>query len=136
MDDEYRADQVLVESNPDSGIAEDQMEYITKNWDIITRALADLQSVAQTKIVEGLQAAGISSPTSSQPSYKYRNRVELRPGALMYDETLRLEVERFRWRVVSGIKIPRVVTGQGRWGVWREEARSLNKRLGGKDQNL
>lgn len=135
MDDEYRTDSVTVESGHE-GIADDQMELITRHWDIITRALAELQSFAQQKIVESLMATGIVSPTFPQPGYKYRNRVELRPGALMYDELLRLEVERFKWRIVSGIKIPRVVTGQGRWGVWRDEARWLNKRFGGKEQNF
>ncbi|KAF8463484.1 hypothetical protein BDZ91DRAFT_825315 [Kalaharituber pfeilii] len=136
MDDEYRTDTVMVESSNDSGIADDQMEFITKHWDIITRALTELQGFAQSKIVNSLLATGIVSPTFPQPSYKYRNRVELPPGALMYDDTLKLEVERFKWRVVSGIKIPRVVTGQGRWGAWRDEARWLNKRFGGKEQNF
>jgi len=135
MEDEYRTDSVSVESGHE-GIADDQMELITRHWDIITRALTELQSFTQSKIVESLMATGVVSPTFAQPGYKYRNRVELRPGALMYDELLRLEVERFKWRIVSGIKIPRVVTGQGRWGVWRDEARWLNKRFGGKEQNL
>lgn len=135
MEDEYHTDSVSVESGHE-GIADDQMELITRHWDIITRALAELQCFAQSKIVESLMATGIVSPTSAQPGYKYRNRVELRPGALMYNELLRLEVERFKWRIVSGIKIPRVVTGQGRWGVWRDEARWLNKRFGGKEQNF
>lgn len=136
MDDEYRTDSVTVETGPESGIADDQMDFITRHWDIITRALTELQAFSQSKIVESLVATGVVSPTCTQPGYKYRNRVELRPGALMYDEALRLEVERFKWRIVSGIKIPRVVTGQGRWGVWRDEARWLNKRFGGKEQNL
>lgn len=136
VDDEYRTDTVMVESGSESGIADDQMELITKHWDVITRALADLQAFAQLKIVDNLLVTGIISPSLAQLGYKYRNRVELRPGALMYDEALRLEVERLKWRIVSGIKIPRVVTGQGRWGVWRDEARWLNKRFGGKEQNL
>lgn len=135
MEDEYRTDSVSVESGHE-GIADDQIELITRHWDIITRALAELQSFAQSKIVESLKATGIVSPTFAQPGYKYHNRVELRPGALMYNELLRLEVERFKWRIVSGIKVPRVVTGQGRWGVWRDEARWLNKRFGGKEQNF
>ena len=135
MDDEYRIDSVTVEAGPESGIADDQMELITKHWDIITRALTELQATVQRKIVQNLITTGIISPFP-QAGYKFRNRVELRPGALMCDETLRLEIERFKWRIVGGMKIPRVVTGQGRWGVWRDEARWLNKRFGGKEQNL
>ena len=136
IDDEFRTDTVHVEGGHDSGIADDQMDFITKHWDIITRALRDLQATTQSKIVDNLQNIGIMSPGPSQSQYKYRRRVELRPGALMYDEGLKLEIERFKWRIVSGIKIPRVVTGQGRWSLWRDEARWLNKRFGGKEQNL
>lgn len=135
-DDEYRIDSVTVETGPESGIADDQMELITKHWDIITRALTELQAVVQRKIVQNLITTGIIISPFPQAGYKYRNRVELRPGALMCDETLKLEIERFKWRIVGGMKIPRVVTGQGRWGVWRDEARWLNKRFGGKEQNL
>lgn len=135
MDDEYRIDSVTVEAGPESGIADDQMELITKHWDIITRALTELQAFVQRKIVQNLITTGIISPFP-QAGYRYRNRVELRPGALMCDEALRLEIERFKWRIVGGMKIPRVVTGQGRWGIWRDEARWLNKRFGGKEQNL
>lgn len=133
VDDEQRMDSVCVEIAQESGIADEQMELVTKHWDIITRSLNDLQIVAQSRIADGLRSAGIISPSTSQ---KYRRKIELRPGALMYDEMVRNEVERFKWRIVSGIKIPRVVTGQGRWSSWRDEARWINKRFGGKEQKL
>jgi hypothetical protein len=114
------------------------MDLVTKHWDVITRALSDLQRVAQAQILENLVAARLASPHSlPQNGAKYlSNKTELRKLGLMHDEVVRAEVERLRWRVVSGIKLPHVVVGQGRWDVWQEEAKWANHRFGGRDMNL
>lgn len=120
-----------------SSLGDDRMDLITKHWDVINRALSDLQRVSQTQILSSLNGAGTTSPqTASQNGYKYRKKIELGRWALMNDECVRKEVERLRWRIVSGIKIPRVTTGQGRWGVWRDEAHWANSRFGGREMNL
>ncbi|KAI5805174.1 hypothetical protein EDC01DRAFT_610224 [Geopyxis carbonaria] len=113
-----------------------RMDLVTKHWDVISRALSDLQRVSQARILEGLNTAGITSPQATQNGYKYRKRIELKKLALMRDDVVRLEVERLRWRVVSGIKVPRVVVGQGRWDLWQEEAKWANSRFGGRDMNF
>lgn len=120
--------------------AHDGMSLVTKHWDVITRALADLQRVAQARISESLASTGFTSPQNAgpppPPGFKLRKRIELRRMALMHDETVCKEVERLRWRVVTGIKVPRVVVGQGRWRIWKEEAKWINSRFGGREMNL
>lgn len=115
-----------------SPVADDRMDLITKHWDVINRALADLQRVTQTRILSHLN----TSQTACQNGYKYRRKVELRHGALLGDEVVRKEVERLRWRIVAGIRTPRVITGQGKWAVWKDEAKWANARFGGRDMNL
>lgn len=120
-----------------SPVADDRMDLITKHWDVINRALADLQRVVQAQILNHLNAGGLaSSQTACQNGYKYRRKVELRHGALLGDEVVRKEVERLRWRIVAGIRTPRVITGQGKWAVWKDEAKWANARFGGRDMNL
>lgn len=120
-----------------SPVADDRMDLITKHWDVINRALADLQRVVQAQILNHLNAGGLaSSQTACQNGYKYRRKIELRQGALLGDEVVRKEVERLRWRIVAGIRTPRVITGQGKWAVWKDEAKWANARFGGRDMNL
>lgn len=120
-----------------SPVADDRMDLITKHWDVINRALADLQRIVQAQILNHLNTGGFgSSQTACQNGYKYRRKVELRQGALLGDEIVRKEVERLRWRIVAGIRTPRVITGQGKWAVWKDEAKWANARFGGRDMNL
>lgn len=133
--DSLRADTVFDEF-PQT-VADDRMDLITKHWDVINRALSDLQRVAQAQILDHLNTGGIMSPqTTSQNGFKYRRKAELRQGALMRDEIVRKEVDRLRWRIVAGIRTPRVITGQGKWAVWKDEAKWANARFGGRDMNL
>ena len=118
-----------------------RMDLITKHWDVITRALSDLQRVALEQILENLTVARLQSPQPAPAvqggGIRYlSNRAELRKMGLMRDTVLRTEVERLRWRVVSSIRVPRVVVGQGRWDLWKEEAKWANHRFGGRDMNL
>ncbi|KAH0547744.1 hypothetical protein FGG08_000001 [Glutinoglossum americanum] len=119
---------------PLSGDGDDRMEIIAQHWDVITRTLSSLQSMAQEQIVEALKQAELAAP--QVVSSRTRRTVELWPGALTDDETVKREIEIARLRVVLGLRVPRVVTGQGRWGVWREEARWVGRWAGGKEQNF
>ncbi|KAI5845287.1 folliculin-interacting protein N-terminus-domain-containing protein [Morchella snyderi] len=119
--------------------ADDRMDLVTRHWDVINRALSDLQRVAQVRILEHLNHYGSvgGTPTAScQNGYKYRKKAELRQGTLMKDEVVCKEVERLRWRIVAGIRTPRVITGQGKWAVWKDEAKWANARFGGRDMNF
>ncbi|RPA90697.1 hypothetical protein L873DRAFT_1716959 [Choiromyces venosus 120613-1] len=131
-----RSDAVIDDLQAPSSI-DDRMDLITKHWDVINRALSDLQRVAQTQILNFLNSAGITSPqTACQNGFKYRKKIELKQWALMSADCVRREVDRLRWRIVTGIKVPRVITGQGKWGVWRDEAHWANERFGGREMKF
>ncbi|KAI9821632.1 MAG: hypothetical protein M1827_002213 [Pycnora praestabilis] len=135
---------------------DDRVDMVTKHWDVITRTLSVLQATAQEKIFELLKQAEVTSPLppanhlaspvrnerqgpptrDKQMQRTNQRTVQLLAGALSLDEKLKAEVERAQQRIVQGIKIPHVVTGQGRWSVWREEARWVSRWAGGKEQNF
>jgi hypothetical protein len=138
---------------------EDRIDSLTQHWDIIMRTLTHLQSVVATTLSTMLRKSDISSPDPypiSVSSYLARtpslsNRrgedvqpnkppksnaklVTLLPNALSEDRHISREVEVARSRIVMGLRAARVVTGQGRWGIWRDEARWVAKWAGNTDQ--
>ncbi|SPN98577.1 uncharacterized protein DNG_01623 [Cephalotrichum gorgonifer] len=142
-----------VDSSPFEG--DEPMDYITQHWDIIMRTLTHLQSVAATNLVSLLRQAdqGISNnypPNSSQsihrvPSLSRRaddyqkatkppksnaKIIALPPNALSQDPIIQQQTQEARSRIVAGLKAARVVTGQGRWGIWRDEARLAARSVG------
>jgi hypothetical protein len=144
---------------PLSNDVDDRIDVITQHWDIIMRTLSRLQVVATASLLPMLKIANISSPspqkhirTSSasvsiagkrvedvkpfkiqKPNIKY---VQLTANCLMQVEKIHKEVDASRQRILSGIKTCQVITGQGRWGIWREEARLVGKWAGGKDEGF
>ncbi|KAK3187454.1 hypothetical protein K4F52_003800 [Lecanicillium sp. MT-2017a] len=126
---------------------EDRIDSLTQHWDIIMRTLTHLQSLVATKIHQMLKHADASSPghhgTSAQnhlsrtPSINERRSAEiprvkpvkgttklvsLWPNCLSNDIDIASEAGLARSRIVMGLGASRVVTGQGRWGIWRDEA--------------
>lgn len=145
--------------HPLSSDADDRIDIITQHWDIIMRTLSHLQLVATSSLLPMLKQANISSPsppkhvrTSSgsvsiggkrvedvkpfkiqKPTIKY---VQLTANCLMPVEQVHKAVAASRQRILSGLKAAQVITGQGRWGIWREEARLVAKWAGGKDEGF
>lgn len=144
-----------------SNEVEDKMDAITQHWDIIMRTLTHLQSVVATTLFPMLKQADYLAPDPHQPTVPpqvIRNPsissrrgsnasqmkppksnaklVTLPPNCLMQEQHIGWEVEGARVRIVSGLRATRVVTGQGRWGPWREEARWVAKFAGGKEQGF
>ncbi|KAF3768039.1 hypothetical protein M406DRAFT_11035, partial [Cryphonectria parasitica EP155] len=144
--------------------AEERIDTITRHWDIIMRTLTSLQSVAATQIFSLLRQADMSSPdprptitttannnnnhtaavrasrassnAAQKPPKTNTKFVSLLPNCLADDVQIRIEVDSARVRIVSGLKATRVVTGQNRWGIWREEARWVERWAGGRDQGF
>jgi hypothetical protein len=143
-----------------SSDVDDRIDAITQHWDIIMRTLSHLQAVATAALLPMLKQADISSPSPQKhtrtpsasvsvsgkrveedvkpfkiqkPNIKY---VQLMSNCLMQAPNIHREVESSRQRILSGIRARRVVTGQGRWGIWREEARLVSKWAGGKDEGF
>lgn len=139
--------------SPDAGYRtdmEDRMDVITKHWDVIMRTLTHLQSVVAAKLFTLLRQVDLNSPdpypmpmtmqVSRRPSQSGRRfddgplikpaktnakLVALPANSLADDRHILREVDEARVRIVNGLRATRVVTGQGRWGIWREEARFL-----------
>ncbi|KYK59280.1 hypothetical protein DCS_00410 [Drechmeria coniospora] len=127
---------------------EDRIDSLTQHWDIIMRTLTHLQSIVATTIHALLRKADVASSgphstsaTSSnlvprtpswtdrrvetqrpKPSKSTTKLVSLPPNRLAEDVNIASEVALARSRVVMGLGAARVVTGQGRWGIWRDEA--------------
>jgi len=108
-----------------SSDVDDRVDMVGHHWDIISRALTTMQYLAQQKILEQLK------PLPSQ-----KRAARLLTQALALDEDIRAAAEYACLRIVRGIKIPRVRTGQGRWGIWREEARWLGQWAGTREENF
>ncbi|KAK0391151.1 hypothetical protein NLU13_0652 [Sarocladium strictum] len=124
---------------------EERIDLLTQHWDIIMRTMTHLQSVAASTIATMLRQADVASPDlGNQPSVtnlpgaavierrlpELRNKqpksttklVSLGPNCLSENPAIAQEVEVARGRIVTGLCASRVVTGQGRWGIWRDEA--------------
>lgn len=159
LDSDRRAGWALIDANfgVDSLLSmslssdvDDRVDVIGQHWDVIMRTLTSLQFVVQERILAQLKSAQLSAvPMLQQPRVQpsrsnirstlvlpLRRIVALPPNGLMADADIRKAVELAGSRVVSGMRIPRVMTGQGKWGVWREEARWLGRWAGGKEENF
>ncbi|KAI1760768.1 folliculin-interacting protein N-terminus-domain-containing protein [Hypoxylon sp. FL1150] len=144
-----------------SNDVEDRMDAITQHWDIIMRTLTHLQSVVATTLIPMLRQVDLAAPdpyptsisaqiarTSSaksrrgsdasqmKPSKTNAKLVALPPSCLAQDQRISHEIEDAKVRIVTGLRATRVVTGQGRWGPWREEARWVAKWAGTKEQGF
>jgi hypothetical protein len=137
---------------PYPGDVEDRLDSLTQHWDIIMRTLTHLQSVIATTLGNMLKQADLASPdpfpasmsafVARTPSLSGRRGdepqplkppksnaklVTLLPNSLIQDQHVSQEIDNARSRIVTGLRATRVVTGQGRWGIWREEARWMAK---------
>ncbi|POS81240.1 hypothetical protein DHEL01_v200340 [Diaporthe helianthi] len=133
--------------------SEERIDAITRHWDVIMRSLTSLQSTVATELLALLKQADISSPSpapssvtshvsrvpsiaSQKPPKTNTKFISLLPNCLAHDKLLKAEVDAARARIVSGLRATRVVTGQNRWGIWREEARWVERWAGGRDQGF
>ncbi|KAK4199687.1 folliculin-interacting protein N-terminus-domain-containing protein [Triangularia verruculosa] len=138
---------------------EDQIDSITQHWDIIMRTLTHLQSKAAAIIFQMLRQADLTSP-DPLPSLPHRARalsmsgrrsedgapikppktnakpITLLPNCLLDNRHIKEEVIAAKTRIVAGIRASRVTTGQNRWPIWRDEARSVAKWAGGREQGF
>ncbi|EAT83856.2 hypothetical protein SNOG_08688 [Parastagonospora nodorum SN15] len=133
-----------------SSDVDDRVDVVGQHWDVIMRALTSLQHVVQERILAGFKAPdAVSLPIPHQHRHQpsrsslrdvatntLRRPLRLQPNALMMDKEIQTAAELTGNRVVTGMRIPRVMTGQGKWGIWREEARWLGRWAGRKEQNF
>jgi hypothetical protein len=131
-----------------TGDRDDGMDIITQHWDLISRVLYALQTSAQEAIYKHLTRVAIASPEPPRPAppnsltmlrkpmKTNQQIIQLVPGALAQNEEIPKLVTALKTRIILGLRIPRVITGQGRWALWREEARWIGRWATGKEQNF
>lgn len=138
------------------GIAYDSnrdIEYVIAHWTILIRVLTSLEIVARCKISDALVKqefpyldslfAGQSKAPDPGPGTKpnmlrpqMQRTLQLPAGALQQCSIVQDFTESIGKRIALALKTRRVIAGQPRWGVWREEARLVGACLGGRDQNF
>jgi hypothetical protein len=159
LDSDRRAGWAFVDSNLGvdsllssslSSDVDDRVDVVGQHWDVIMRALTSLQYVVQERILAHFKSPDVLCPPMPRqhrhqpsrsslrdvPAHPGRRPLRLPPHALMMDKEIQIAAELTGNRVVTGMRIPRVMTGQGKWGVWREEARWLGRWAGRKEQNF
>lgn len=125
-----------------------QISQVLMHWNIISRCLQHLEVVAKAKLIDLLGHAiplvpllsavpardPTKPPKKSKPATQHS--IHLESDALQNDAAFQKEISLTELRLTSGLKIRKVVTGQGRWGAWREEARWIGRTVGGKEQSF
>lgn len=139
-----------------NGITSDSnrdIEYVIAHWTILIRALSSLEIVARCKIGDALikqefphldifstEHSKASDPGSSMKlntaKPPMQRTLQLPAGALQQCLVVQNFTEATGKRIALALRTRRVVAGQPRWGVWREEARLVGAHVGGRDQNF
>lgn len=129
------------------------IDYVIGHWTMLIRALSCLEVAARYEIgnllvetetpVLARPINGIPPASEKEPNFKAgklkqptRRTLQLCAGALQHCHSIRRLSERTANRIALALRIRKVVAGQGRWGIWREEARWVGKWAGGKEQNF
>ena len=138
--------------------AERNVEYVIARWSILTRVISSLEVMARSRIYDLLSRISENAPKAfltapvnrsgtgvgdSQTNLKLKKpkppsqrTVQLNTGALQQCNEIQQEASAAGERVALALKTRRVVAGQGRWGMWREEARWVGRWAGGREQNF
>ena len=122
---------------------------VLTHWDMVGKALASLEFAARDRLQnlllyqKSLLAPLILSPPmtaskvkSKKSKQQTQQNVQVEPGCLQEDIHIQSRVKLVGERISGGLRTRRVITGQGRWGNWREEARWIGRWAGGRDQNF
>ncbi|TQS35427.1 hypothetical protein Golomagni_04152 [Golovinomyces magnicellulatus] len=137
-----------------------QIDAIAHHWDVITRTLTYLQAEAISILSPMLGRAFLSSidpqrnltsENSRCPMMEknkanglkpleiprlYLKMVKLDTNCLMQVEKMCSAIDESRRRIVTGLCARQVVTGQERWGIWRDQARAVCRWSDRKDQDF
>ena len=124
-----------------------QISQVLAHWKIINGALETLEFNIREKLLQLLEQSPPLAPLTSiaftqegGPKAKAskpptQQSIYIASRCLQDDELTNRVVEATSQRLVSSLKTRRVVTSQGRWGAWREEARWISKWASSRDQN-
>lgn len=141
-----QANGISLDSNRD-------IEYVIASWTILTRALSSLEIVARCKISDALvrqEAPYLDFLFAEQskapdpglgtkqhvPKPPTQRTLQLPAGVLQQCSVVQNFTDLTGKRIALALKTRRVIAGQPRWGIWREEARLVGVCVGGRDQNF
>ncbi|KAJ9652162.1 hypothetical protein H2198_008547, partial [Neophaeococcomyces mojaviensis] len=122
-----------------------RVDQVVNNWDVITRSISRIESVAVSIISDQLQSVIKQMAVSYEkaPKEKSMQRINQRTVAIhdvesvARNSSLILAATNVSRRIVYAIRIPRVVTGLGfTSGHWIDEARVLFRICGNRQQNF
>ncbi|PYI08141.1 hypothetical protein BO78DRAFT_396001 [Aspergillus sclerotiicarbonarius CBS 121057] len=146
LDSDYRfrggfLDDSLSLASPPASLDE-RIDLLVDHWDVINRTLSHLERLSRNEILFLLKKVDSSSgmhPKPAKPPNMQRTNqtfIHLPANILAVNSRLRDEALRSSRRISTALQMPFVVTGQSRWGVWREEGRSIIRSIGDKDHSF
>lgn len=129
------------------------IENVMGHWKVLNRVVYSLETFAKEKIRTLLERFELSqamvpapvpvnlveSPPGvklKRPKQPTQRTIQLPSGALQQCNSTEKEAEIAVNRVTLALKTRKVIAGQGRWGIWREEARWVDRWTGRKEQNF
>ena len=122
------------------------ISHILTHWNVVSRALELLEAVASRTLRTVLEhstplAPLMAAPPARSGSTKFKKpkqptqqSIHVMPGCLQESAIIQKETAITSQRIVGGLRTRRVVTGQARWGAWREEARWIGRWAGDREQ--
>ena len=140
--------------NDDSTFIDQDVERIVAHWSVLTRVVALFEAVARSEITKRLHELSghelaVAPTVKPKPQFLHKastlqkkhkqpsqRTIQLPSQALQDCATVSKSASEIGQRVASALKTRRVITGQERWGVWREEARWVGRWAGSKEQNF
>ncbi|KAL1977403.1 hypothetical protein VTN31DRAFT_262 [Thermomyces dupontii] len=131
----------LDDASPPPANLDDRIDLLVDHWDVITRTLSHLERVARREILTLLKKVDASVntlPKAARAPHARANQkiLQLRPNVFAFNTKLKEQTLLSAQRICFALRIPRVVIGQSRWGVWREEARWIARLMADKEHGL
>jgi hypothetical protein len=126
------------------------VSQIPSQWAVIERSIDTIQKAAKTKLIVLLEREMppdtsvplLAAPPGrsnvaklKRPKQPTQQSVHVTPECLQNDSEFEKLVDFVGLRIIHGVRTRRVITGQNRWGVWKDEARWFARWITGKEQN-
>lgn len=143
LDSDYRWPGGVFDENLASAPAslDERIDMVVDHWDVISRTLSHLERLSRQEILfllRRVDSSGIHPKPAKPPNMQRTNQtfLHLPANALAFNSKLKEEASRSARRISTALHIPNVISGQSRWGVWREEGRSIVRNLGDKEHSF
>ncbi|KAF9887027.1 hypothetical protein FE257_010643 [Aspergillus nanangensis] len=145
LDSDYRwragflDDSLSLASAPAS--LDERIDLLVDHWDVINRTLSHLETLSRREILfllKKVDASHVQPKPPKVPNMQRTNQtiIHLPTNILAVNSKLKDEAVRSTRRISTALQTPYVVTGQSRWGVWREEGRSIVRNIGDKEHSF